>query len=480
MRGSHGKRRALLALACLSAAACSGSGSSGATGAVEQTSTKASQAGASGAVVDFDGDGVADLLVGAPYAVRTSGVGLVRVHRGTAAGFEPGVLATLTGGDNFGAAVAAIGDVDGDGREDFAVAAPNGDGAAAALSGEVTVFRGGGRGTVLARLSGEQALDRFGAHLTGGCDLDHDGRPDLVVGATHHSPAPDRWLGGAVYVHFGPTLSEAARVKLGATATKGILGFSSACGDVNGDGVDDLAVSAIWTHGVIWHASKVLVWFGGPGFAPTTDAPDVTVDSTASHFGDGLAILDVDGDAKAELAIGVPALYAIPTPSPANPMASLKGRVFVLRGAALTAGSTINLSPTPPTAPIPALLTTLYGGEYLERFGAVVAALGDVDGDGKADLAVSAPHASAPGATGLDDGRATGVVRVFSGKDLRTDGTATQASAGRTLARPLRSLHYGQFLAAFQRGGAKLAVGAPTANRQDGAVFVEDLAPAAP
>jgi hypothetical protein len=379
--------------------------------------------------------------------MRAGGVGAVLVFRGNATGFDP------------------------------AVAAVNGDGASAALSGTVTVFRGGSGGTVLARLSGEQALDKFGAHVTGRCDLDDDGHPDLVVGATHHSPAPSLWLGGAVYVHFGPTFPAATRVKLGATETKGILGFSSACGDVDGDGIDDLAISAIWTHGVIWHASKVLVWFGKPGFAPATDAPDVTIDSTASHFGDGLAILDVDGDGKGELAIGVPSFYAIPTPVPANEraMAGQKGRVFVVKGSALVAGATINLSPAPGT-PIPSLLTTIYGADWLERFGAAVVALGDVDGQGKPDLAVTAPHASAPGATGLADGKVTGAVRLFRGEALTA--ATTQATAGRVLSRPLRSLHYGAFLAPFQRGGAKLAVGAPTANRQDGAVFVEDLAAA--
>jgi hypothetical protein len=440
----------------------------------------ASQKGTSGAVVDWDGDGVTDLVVGAPFAARQDGgIGALYVHRGTATGFEEAPAFTVGAGDNFGAAVTAAGDVDGDGVEDLAVTALNGDGPDASLCGNVIVFKGGSRGQVLARLAGEMAMDKFGASLTGGCDLNADGTPDLVVGATHHSPAPDRWLGGAVYVHFGPDFSTATRVKLPASGTKGILGFSSACGDLNADGVDDLAVSAIWTHGVIWHSSNVLVYYGKPGFAPATDAPDVDVSSTASHFGDGLAILgDVNGDGFGELAIGVPALYAIPTPTPALPMTSLKGRVFVVKGG--TGTRTVNLSP-PAGAPMPAdLLTTLYGDAYLERFGATVTPLGDLDADGKADLAVTSPHANAPGATSLATGMVTGAVRVFLGKDLKTDGTATLATAGRLLSRAERTLHYGTFLAPFDRGGPRLAVGAPTANRQSGKVLVEDLTPPAP
>jgi hypothetical protein len=473
MRGDDLRASALLALACL-AAACSGSSSSTTVNDTEPASTAGSQLGTSGAVADYDGDGVADLLVGAPYATRGQDVGAVLVYRGTAAGFEEAPAYTLTGGDNFGSAVAAAGDVDGDGLEDWAAAAVNGSGADAALSGTVTVFKAGARGKVLATLSGERALDKFGASITGRCDLNHDGHPDLVVGATHHSPAPDRWLGGAVYVYFGPGFSPSARVKLGATQTKGILGFSSACGDLNADGVDDLAVSAIWTHGVIWHDSKILVYYGAPGFAPRTDAPDVTVGSTASHFGDALAILpDLNADGFGELAIGIPALYALPAPTLANPMPSLKGRVVLVKGGA--GARTVSVA-----AGSADVLTSVYGGEYLERFGAVVTALGDLDGDGLPDLAVSSPHANAAGATSLDTGWTTGAVRVFLGKDLAKDGSATPSTAGRMLSRAGRNLHYGSFTVPFDRSGPKLAVGAPTANQQTGTVFVEDVAPAAP
>jgi hypothetical protein len=460
----------MMALVCLALG-------TGALGCQQKTQVApapaASQRGTSGAVVDYDGDGSPDLLVGAPFAAYAGGVGAVFVHRGSASGFEESPAWTLTGGDNFGSQVVEVGDIDGDGRADFAIAAANGDGAEASLSGTVTVFRGGAEGQVLRVLGGEQALDRFGASVTGGCDLDADGKPDLVIGATGHSPGPDRYLGGAYYVYFGPDLGDAARKKIPATLQTGILGFASACGDVNADGIDDLVVSAIWTHGVIWHASKVLAFHGKAGFAPDADQADLTVHSTASHFGDALAVLDdLDGDGFREIAIGVPAFYAIPAPSVANPMTSLKGRVFLVRGGAGT--RTVNLSP-PPGTPIPALLTTLTGQDYLERFGSSVASLGDVDGDGRPDLAVGAPHGHAPGATSLDSGGTSGRAYVFHGKDLSTTGATTPASVGTLLSRPGRTLHYGTFLLPFTRGGPRLLVGAPTADRQAGAVYVEDL-----
>lgn len=436
----------------------------------------ASQAGTAGTVARFDADAFDDLLVGAPFAEGAGTLGAVFVHQGSASGFAQTPTWTLTGGDNFGGQVASVGDLDGDGVADFAVAALNGDGPDASLSGAVTVFRGGSGGQVLRTLGGEQALDRFGTSITGGCDLNADGKADLVVGAPSHSPGPDRYLGGAFYVYFGPGLADADRVKVPATLHTGILGFSSACGDLNGDGQDDLVTAAIWTHGVIWHASKVLVHYGKAGFAPDADAADVTVDSTASHFGDALAVVgDLDGDGYRDLAIGVPAFYAIPAPSAANPMTSLKGRVFLVKGG--SGARTINLSP-PPGTPIPALLTTITGGEYLERFGTSIEPLGDLDADGKPDFAVGSPHAGAAGATSLDSGLATGKVWVFRGKDLPVTGAASSAlTVGAALAKPQRTLHFGSFLATFQQGGAtRLLVGAPTANRQAGTVFVEDPA----
>ncbi len=439
----------------------------------------ASQQGTSGGVAPYDADGIDDLFAGAPFAEGEGTLGAVFVYRGTSTGFEATPTWTLTGGDNFGAQFANVGDVDGDGTADWAVAALNGDGAAASMSGAVTVYKGGASGQVLRTLGGEQALDKFGTSITGGCDLDGDGAKDLVVGAPSHSPGPDRYLGGAYYVYFGPGLAEATRVKLPATQGTGILGFSSACGDLNGDGADDLVTAAIWTHGVIWHASKVLVHYGKPGFAPDADAADVTIHSTASHFGDALAVLgDLDGDGFGELAIGVPSFYAIPAPSAANPMNSLKGRVFLVKGGSGT--RTVNLSP-PPGTPIPALLTTITGGDYLERFGSAIAPVGDLDADGKPDFAVSAPHGSVAGATTLDTGLVSGKVYLFRGKDLPVTGAASSAPAlAVAVERAQRTLHFGSFLAPFQRAGPRLAVGASTANRQDGAVFVEDLTTAVP
>ena len=459
-------RLALAAVACLLAACAGDTGGDQTTeDANRVVSRAASRQGAAGGFADYDGDGFDDLFVGAPYAVGTQRLGAVFVYRGSAAGFAAETTWTLTGDDNFGYRFANLGDVDGDGLAEFAVTALNGDGEEASLCGSVTVYRGGGSGQILTRLGGEQALDKFGYSVTGNCDLNADGYGDLVVGAIAHTPTPETYLGGAAYVYFGPGLEQASRGKLPATEHAGVLGFSSACGDLNGDDVDDLLLSAIWTHGVHWHSSQVLAYYGGPGFSPATDAADVTIASTATHFGDGLAVVDdLDGDGFREIAIGAPAFYAIPFP-----MEHHKGVVYLVKGG--QGQRSIDLS-----APGEDLLTRIYGGAHQERFGSQVVALGDLDADGKGDFAVSAVHADADGATGLSSGQVTGKAYVFLGKDVQTDGAATQAAAATGLSRGERDLHYGTFLAPFEQAGvAKLLVGAPTAGRLTGTVYVETL-----
>ena len=123
-------------------------------------------------VPDYNGDGLADVAVGQPGPAS----GVVAVFYGTAAGVSASPDVLMTGGDQFGRAVATVGDVNGDGYVDLAVAS-GGD------PGTVNVYDGGAAGPTLgnALLPGP-VTSGFGATMAAAGDVNGDGYGDLVVG----------------------------------------------------------------------------------------------------------------------------------------------------------------------------------------------------------------------------------------------------------------------------------------------------------
>ena len=206
---------------------------------------------------DVDGDGLNDLIVGAPG----------RAQGGTNAGAAYLVLGPVSGDldlssadarmvgeaadDAAGASVAGAGDVDGDGLDDILVGAGNNDtagsdaGAAYLLSGSTRGFLS--LAEAQARLTGEAAFDRAGTAVAGAGDADGDGLDDILVGAqVHDGYGTDS---GAAYLVLGPvegeiTLGAADVTLIGAQASDHAGSAVSSAGDVDGDGVDDLLVGA--------------------------------------------------------------------------------------------------------------------------------------------------------------------------------------------------------------------------------------------
>ncbi len=352
-------------------------------------------------VGDVDGDGVADLLVGANKvdAVGAVDAGAVYVFRGpiNAGPNLPAQAATikligsaLIAGDEFGTSL-EIGDVDGDGRADLLVGAPKHDVSGQPDAGCTYLFRGG---PMLASRSADQADhaidggnagDRLGARVACG-DLDGDGVMDLVLGASGVDVQGDvlRIDAGRVLVLRGNnTLAQLVAgnaIVLDGVTAGDRFGDALCVADLDGDGVHDLAVSAPYQDSGEVNSGRVYVFRGGPNLASgdaNTAGVYLTGIPNSGPIGTVLRAGDIDGDSIADLLIGAPE---------ATGLASRDGVIYVFRGGAGLASASVAQAHA-----------VMHGqGELLEAFGSSVSAL-DLDGDGFADVAGGSPRWSGVG-----------------------------------------------------------------------------------
>ena len=145
---------------------------------------------------DVDGDGFDDLIVGAPAwaGSASSGNGAAFVYSGA----NGGLIWQFSSGNQFdyaGWSVVGVEDMDGDGLPDMAVGAPNNSPSAVSSAGSVYLLSGVA-GELIWRLDGENAYDFYGAAISGSGDINGNGTPDFVGGA------PDAWnFAGSVRVH---------------------------------------------------------------------------------------------------------------------------------------------------------------------------------------------------------------------------------------------------------------------------------------
>lgn len=187
-------------------------------------------------VLDADGDGIDDVIVGTSVG---GAVGWARVYSGRT-GTQ---LYHLTGvgiNDAFGSRVAGVGDVNGDGRGDFGIGAWHANGAGFQQCGRVRVYDGR-TGTLLREWIGAGDLDVMGTIRAAG-DVDGNGYDDLLV-TSAGVDAPGGKNCGAVRVFSGHDGS-LLHLVYGAKPNLGFGYATRSLGDVDGDGVPDFAVPA--------------------------------------------------------------------------------------------------------------------------------------------------------------------------------------------------------------------------------------------
>lgn len=313
---------------------------------------------------DVDGDGFDDFAISTPdFGLPAGFWGRVDAYSGR----DGASLYFIEGTDplqNLGFSMARIGDVDGDGIRDLALGGPQ-DSTSATSAGSVLVVSAAD-GTQLYRLNGEVS-ERIGTRLVTLPDLDADGIEDFAhnVRRSFGSPANSGGIravsaatGAELYAVSGSTLND----ELGRWSLASIA-------DIDGDGVRDIiaGLPTAVRSGQLVGAAQVR---SGANGALLLEVVGTVVES---RFGWSVAAIDdLDGDGREDLAIG----------APRNPAGGVERGSVSLHSSASGA-----------------LLMTWNGTLDRGEFGHDVAAVGDVDANGTGDLAIGAPSVSIP-ATG--------------------------------------------------------------------------------
>ncbi len=255
---------------------------------------------------DVDGDGAPDVIVGAPLsATSPTAGGYAQVFSG-AGGTLLLTLVASAAGEGFGRAVAGPGDLNGDGSADIVVGAPAASPGGLASAGRATIFSGASAST-LQVFSGSAANDQLGASLAGVEDVDGDLVADVLVGAPQDGVFPTPGFG---YARLFSGATGAVLLTIAGQSNNDYLGRSvDRAGDVNADGVPDLLVGAP-EFGIPGPTGPGYARVVSP--ASATSLLSVSGTIGAGAFGTSVAgVGDVNGDLVPDFAVGAPEVVGV-------------------------------------------------------------------------------------------------------------------------------------------------------------------------
>jgi Ca2+-binding RTX toxin-like protein len=383
--------------------------------AFDRSGTSVSSAG------DINGDGIDDLIIGASGADPNGqyNAGSSYVVFGTKSGLSASLdLSSLNGsngfvingnaGDSSGTSVSSAGDINGDGIDDLIIGARYADPNGQNYAGSSYVVFGNNSGLSasldLSSLNGSNGFvingnagDSSGTSVSSAGDINGDGIDDLIIGAPDADPN-GQFQAGSSYVVFGTKSGLSASLDL--SSLNGSNGFVinginsddssgnsvSSAGDINGDGIDDLIIGAVFAspNGQFRAGSSYVVFGTNGGFGASLDLSSLNgsngfvINGINDRDFSGTSVSsagDINGDGIDDLIIG--AFRASPNGQ------NYAGSSYVVFGTNGGFGASLDLSSLNGSDGF-----VINGINDRDFSGTSVSNAGDINGDGIDDLII--------------------------------------------------------------------------------------------